>query len=88
MKNKSEKKGLFDFRSLTDLLHGNKETQKSSCCGSFELEEIPDASVSVLDGKAPIIEDKKVKKSACCGSFELEEIPDESQGVKDKKAEK
>lgn len=35
MKNENEKKGLFD------RLNGIKKTKKSSCCGSFEIEEIP-----------------------------------------------
>jgi hypothetical protein len=84
MKKENEKKGLINLWRITDLLHGNKETKKNSCCGSFELEEIPDESESDKDSKASIIGSKKVQKGSCCGSFELEEIPDESEGDKDK----
>lgn len=61
---KKEKKGFFE------RLIGGKKAKSDSCCGSFELEEIPDES------------DKKGKKGCC--SFELEEISDEKEISKDK----
>jgi hypothetical protein len=87
MEKGNEKKGFINLWRITDLLQGNKGTKKSSCCGSFELEEIPDESLSDKeDSQAPVIGSSKVKKSSCCGGFELEEIPDESVSDKEKKA--
>ena len=87
MEKGNEKKGFINLWRIADLLQGNKGTKKDSCCGSFELEEIPDESVSEkVDNQVPVIRSSKVKKSSCCGSFELEEIPDESVNDKDKKA--
>lgn len=63
----NEKKGFFGS------LIGNK-AKKGSCCGGFELEEIPDANK----------DSKNVKKGSCCGGFELEEIPDDSETNKEK----
>jgi hypothetical protein len=89
MQNKIEKKGLFK------LLRG-KQSKKSSCCGSFEVEEIPEEEIkkttksSCCGGfeieEIPEEEIKKVTKSSCCGSFEVEEVQDESGSDKDKKA--
>jgi len=44
MKNEKDKKGL-----LGRLLGGNKE--KSSCCGSFRIEEIPEEPVDTKNSK-------------------------------------
>lgn len=52
MEKGNEKKGFINLWRITDLLQGNKGTKKSSCCGSFELEEIPDESVSDKEKKA------------------------------------
>ena len=87
MEKGNEKKGFINLWRITDLLQGNKGTKKSSCCGSFELEEIPDESViDKEDNLAPVLGSRKVKKSSCCGNFELEDIPDESESDKNKKA--
>lgn len=59
MENKNGKKRIFS------ILNGNKEPKKSSCCGNFEIEEIPEG------------ENNKVRKSSCCGNFLIEEIPAE-----------
>ena len=48
MQNKNEKKRLFNFH----LLNVGKQPKKSSCCGSFELEEIPDESENDKDKQA------------------------------------
>lgn len=63
------KKGLFDF------LTGGKKDKTGSCCGGFELEEIPDGSEGQKDTKNSRSEGK-VKNGSCCDSFELEEMPD------------
>ena len=87
MEKGNEKKGSINLWRITDILQGNKGTKKSSCCGSFELEEIPDESVSKKEStQLPAIGSSKVKKSSCCGNFELEDIPDESESDKNKKA--
>lgn len=78
MKNENEKKGLFA------RIIGGKKAKTGSCCGSFEVEEIPNESEINKDSKNSIIGNKKVKKSSCCGSFEVEEIPNESENIKDK----
>lgn len=59
MENKNSKKRIFN------LFIGIKEPKKSSCCGNFEIEEIPEG------------ENNKVRKSSCCGNFLIEEIPAE-----------
>ncbi len=53
MKNENKKKGLFA------RLIGEKKSKKSSCCSSFEIEEIPE------DNKN---ENKSLKKesNSCC----------------------
>lgn len=56
MKNENEKKGLFDH------LAGKKKTKKSSCCGSFEIEEIPDENIDDKNEKTP----KQDKSNSCC----------------------
>lgn len=68
MENKSEKKKLFTFIS------GGKHPKKSSCCGNFEIEEIPEEEVS-----------KEAAKSSCCGNSEVEEIPEEGVNKKSTK---
>jgi hypothetical protein len=65
MGDESEKKGF-----LSRLFGG---ANKGSCCGSIELEELPNEGAT-----------KKAKKGSCCGSFELEEIPDDSKVEKEK----
>lgn len=57
MKNENEKKGLF--ARLTE----NKKTKKSSCCGSFEFEEIPESDINDKNGekKSP-----KDQGNSCC----------------------
>lgn len=63
MENKSEKKKIFN------LIRGSKQPKKSSCCGNFEIEEIPEEE-----------ENKKAAQSSCCGSSVVEEIPEENSG--------
>lgn len=65
MGDESEKKGF-----LSRLFGG---ANKGSCCGSIELEEIPNESAI-----------KKAKKGSCCCNIELEEIPDGSKVEKEK----
>lgn len=72
---KKDKKGLFE------RLLGGKKAKSGSCCGGFELEEIPNES-DINDSKNSNIGNKKGKKGCC--SFELEEIPDEREINKDK----
>lgn len=57
MKNENEKKGLFA------RLNGNKNTKKSSCCGSFVIEEIPEEDKEKENEKKP----PKGKGNSCCG---------------------
>jgi hypothetical protein len=45
MKNKKEKKGLF--KRLTE----NKKANKSSCCGNFIIEELPEENTDNPDDK-------------------------------------
>jgi len=71
MKDEKVKKGFF-----VRLIKGNG-TKTSSCCGNFEVEEIPNESGN-----------SKIKKGSCCGNFELEEIPDENENNKNKKTPK
>ena len=56
MGNQNEKKGLFD------RLNGNKKAKKSSCCGSFEIEEIPEENKDKKEDKVP----PKGKGGCCC----------------------
>jgi len=46
MKNENEKKGFFE------RLTGVKKDKKSSCCGSFRIEEITDKSDDEKKSKA------------------------------------
>lgn len=56
MKNENEKKGLFE------RLAGSKKTKKSSCCGSFQIEEIPEENNdNKSEKKSP-----KDKGNSCC----------------------
>ena len=87
MKNKAGKKGFINLSRFTDILKGNKaSTNTSSCCGSFELEMIPEESGSGKDSKPLIISNTNVEQGSCCGNFEVEEIPDENESAKDKPA--
>lgn len=61
MENKKSKKRIFN------LLNVGKEPKKSSCCGNFEIEEIPEE------------ENKKTTKNSCCGDWKVEEIKDETK---------
>lgn len=45
MKKENEKKGLFE------RLIGSKKDKKSSCCCSFQIEELPDKNVDNKDSK-------------------------------------
>lgn len=57
MKSENEKKGLFEN------LFGSKKTKKNSCCcGSFEVEEIPDDKDGNPNEKTP----KDKKGNSCC----------------------
>lgn len=56
MRDENEKKGLFG------RLVGSKKVKKSSCCGSFELEEIPEEKDENTNPETP--KDKKV--NSCC----------------------
>lgn len=56
MKNENKKKGLFE------RLMGNKKAKKSSCCGSIELEEIPEENTDNKNEKLP----KEEKGNSCC----------------------
>jgi len=57
MGNEKEKKGLFE------RLTGSKKAKKGSCCGSFEIEELPAKKEDNTNGKTP----KKDKKgNSCC----------------------
>jgi len=56
MKNENEKKGLFA------RLSGSKKAKKSSCCGSFVIEEIP---VENNDNKGEK-KSLKDKGNSCC----------------------
>ncbi len=61
MENKNGKKRIFNILSV------GKEPKKSSCCGNFEIEEIPE------------VENKKVTKNSCCSDWKVEEITDETK---------
>lgn len=61
MENKNGKKRIFN------IINGNKEPKKSSCCGNFEIEEIPEE------------ENNKVTKSSCCGGSTVEEKTEEAK---------
>jgi len=52
----NEKKGLFE------RLTGNKKVKKSSCCGSFEIEELPEENADNKNDKIS----KKEKSNSCC----------------------
>ena len=54
--NENEKKGLFE------RLIGIKKVKKGSCCGDFELEEIPDDKEDNDNTKTP----KDKKGNSCC----------------------
>ena len=56
MKSENEKKGLF--ARLTE----SKKSKKSSCCGSFEVEEIPDEN----DNKKDKETSKESDGNSCC----------------------
>lgn len=56
MKNENEKKGLFEW------LAGSKKTKKSSCCGSFQIEEIPEENNDNKSEK----KSAKDKGNSCC----------------------
>ncbi|WP_169717566.1 hypothetical protein SPSIL_046720 [Sporomusa silvacetica DSM 10669] len=55
MSKETEKKGFFER-----LLGGNKD-KKGSCCGGFEIEEIPDENENNKGKETP-----KDKKGNCC----------------------
>lgn len=71
MKDKKAKKGFFER-----MIKGNN-AKTGSCCGNFELEEIPNESGN-----------SKFKNGSCCGNFKLEEIPDENEDIKNNKDQK
>jgi|GEM_PF-1269942 len=56
MKNQNEKKGLLE------RLTGIKKDKKSSCCGSFRIEEIPP---DTANNKGPN-DQSNGKDSSCC----------------------
>lgn len=57
MKNENEKKGFFE------RLLGSKKAKKGSCCcGSFEIEELPEGKDDNPNGKTP----KDKKGNSCC----------------------
>lgn len=56
MKNENEKKGLFDR-----LIRGEK-AKKSSCCGNFQIEEIPEENNEDKSKK----KSQKDKGTSCC----------------------
>lgn len=56
MKNEDEKKGLFE--NLTE----KKKTRKSSCCGSFETEEISENDIDYKNEKTL----KQENGNSCC----------------------
>ena len=56
MKSENEKKGLFES------LVGKKKAKKSCCCGSFEIEEIPEENIDDKKEKTP----KQEKSNSCC----------------------
>jgi len=56
MKNENEKKGLFE------RLVGSKRAKKSSCCCSFEIEELPEKTTDIEDSKDTL----KSKRKSCC----------------------
>ena len=56
MKNENEKKGLFK------RLLGDKKVKKGSCCGNFEIEEIPDDK----EDNNNEITSKDKKGNSCC----------------------
>ena len=53
---KNEKKGLFG------RLVGDKKTKKSSCCCSFEIEELPEENADNKNEKISSNEDN----NSCC----------------------
>ncbi|HML31980.1 hypothetical protein [Sporomusa sphaeroides] len=55
MSKENGKRGFFE------RLLGNKNDKKGSCCGSFEIEEIPNESDNNKDKETP-----KDKKGNCC----------------------
>lgn len=59
MKNENEKKGLFA------RLIRNKKTKKSSCCGNFVIEEIPEENKDKK--KENEKESPKDNGNSCCG---------------------
>lgn len=58
MKNENEKKGLFA------RLNRSKNSKKRSCCGSIEIEEVPEDG----KGKENEKESPKSKGNSCCGN--------------------
>lgn len=56
MKDENEKKGLLGH------LTGGKKPKKSSCCGSFEIEEIPEENADNKNEETP----KNGKGGSCC----------------------
>jgi hypothetical protein len=67
MTNGNEKKGLFE------QLNGSKNTKKSSCCGNYEIEEIPEENTEKEnETKEQVNGSEKAKISSCCGKPEVE----------------
>lgn len=80
MKTENEKKGLFE------QLSESKKTKKS-CCGNYEIEEIPEENMEKENEKKGLLEQlngsEKAKKSSCCGKPE-EEKDNEKEPPKNK----
>ncbi|MBU7008074.1 hypothetical protein [Phosphitispora fastidiosa] len=48
MNNENKKKGLFES------LFGSKKDKKGSCCGSFQIEELPEENTEKKDSEASL----------------------------------
>lgn len=60
MSSENEKKGLFG------RLLGTKKPEKSSCCGSFRIEAIPDDEADEKPNAGEKDKNEKGKDSSCC----------------------